>query len=109
MKDNKKYLRAALEKIKGVARAKSAERFARKASSKSAPPKAEKVEPIDEHEEALEDEAEATDDLDEPEEEDLSKKTTLMFIGRGKAMSKKGAPAVETTPKRKPGRPRKGA
>jgi hypothetical protein len=108
MQDQKKYLKAALEKIKGVARATSAARLKHKMAAKSAPkaeaPKA-KESAAEELKEALKSEPEP--EADEPEVDDL-KKTAFVSIPSRRKAPPPPAPKAEAPPaKRKPGRPRK--
>jgi len=109
MQNHKKYMKAALENIKKVARQKSAERLVRKAAAKKAPPApVEPDTPEEDPADELEKELKAPAKVEAEEPADVEKSTTLVVIGapkRPKAATSKEEPAT----KRKPGRPRKGA
>jgi hypothetical protein len=97
--DQKKLIKAALGRIKGLAKSSTAALHKKRLDGKKAPPA--KVEPVAESVEADEPEVDAVDDEIEDEPEDLSKKTTLVTVTR--APKKPPMPP----PKKKGGRPPK--
>lgn len=103
--DQTALVKKALGRIKKLAQTSTAERFKKKAAAKSAPPaKVEPVEALEEVDDELPEIDEVDDEDDEPE--DVSKKTTLVTITRGRPrLPPKDSFPTQT--KRKPGRPKK--
>jgi hypothetical protein len=82
--DQKKLIKAALGRIKGLAKSSTAALHKKRLDGKKAPPP--KVEPVAAVEDVDEPEAEDVEaETEEAEPEDLAKKTTLVTVTRGRS------------------------